>query len=181
MWDASKGFQMWISLETLRRRNYFSLNVFQFYSIWVFFFSLQRCENMSYFQCHSPVIEGVIKSSVYRRSLKHSSPSHDLWRPHKRPIYHTLRGSGGQGYTVCVRLYRPCMSITSGDRTHQLCLYVQRGAHRPTKSMDTPIVPQRGHSCLVSDGPFFTWWNYYWPSHLFYSCSLKRERCIKSV
>lgn len=97
-------------------------------------FPLQSWEHVSCRQCHSPVIEHVVKGSVYRCSLRHSIPSHDLWQPHKGAIYHTLRGSTGQGYTVCVRLYRSCMLITSGDsRDTWENLYAHRGGYRPIK------------------------------------------------
>lgn len=154
------------------------------YSIWGFF-ALQRWEHVSYFQCHSPVIEQVIKSSVYRCSLKHSIPSHDLWQPHKRPIYHTLRGSAGQGYTVCVRLYRPCMPITSGNSqdTSSMFICAQRCSqgnknsvytHRAT---DGPLLPCK---CWISFPPVELLQTKLEPDS-FHSRSLKYQKCIKSV
>lgn len=187
MWEASKdltGTRVWINLETSWGTNDFSLNVFQFYSIWGFF-ALQRWEHVSYFRCHSTVIEQVIKSSVYRCSLKHSIPSHDLWQPHKRPIYHTLRGSAGQGYTVCVRLYRPCMLITSGNSQDTSSMFIC--AQRCSQANKNSVYTHR-----ATDGPLLPCkcWIFFPPVELlqtepepgsFYSRSLKYQKCIKSV
>lgn len=153
----------------------FLVDVFQFYSIWGFFFFCPS-EVRTWiifpvsFTCHWARHKGAAFTdalwSIPFHLVTYDGHANDPYITHYKAPQDKVR------QYVSVFTAHACQLPLETARTHPARLYAHRGAHRPIKSLYTPTGPQMGHSCLVSVGPFS-------PSRLnFYRPNQKRATFI---